>query len=124
LETRFGHSRSIATSGFIPKTTVPNTPAPKYTEVPREFRIDLGQQTTGFLRSTVLTTFQVSPGGAQNLWGLAVGPPGLMKSPALSEALRPLHRLVTDAHAQYEEQMLAHHFRLAEQRRHPAASRT
>ena len=42
-----------------------------------------------------------------NLWGLAVGPPGIMKSPALAEALRPLHRLVTDAHAQYEEQMLA-----------------
>jgi putative DNA primase/helicase len=48
-----------------------------------------------------------------------------MKSPALAEALRPLHRLVTDAHAQYEEQMLAHHFRLAEQnaRRHDLARR-
>jgi putative DNA primase/helicase len=51
-----------------------------------------------------------------NLWGLAVGPPGLMKSPALAEALRPLSRLIGDAHAQYEEQMLAHHFRLAEAR--------
>jgi putative DNA primase/helicase len=51
-----------------------------------------------------------------NLWGLAVGPPGIMKSPALAEALRPLHRLVTDAHAQYEEQILAHHFRLTEQK--------
>jgi Protein of unknown function (DUF3987) len=49
-----------------------------------------------------------------NLWGLAVGPPGMMKSPALAEALRPLHRLVTDAQAQYEEQMLTHQFRLAE----------
>src|SRR5215470_20392239 len=60
-----------------------------------------------------------------NLWGLAVGPPGLMKSPALTEALRPLHRLLTDAHAQYEEQLLAHHFRLAEQkaRRHDLARR-
>ena len=26
-----------------------------------------------------------------NLWGLAVGPPGSLKSPALAEALRPLH---------------------------------
>ena len=60
-----------------------------------------------------------------NLWGLAVGPPGMMKSPALAEALRPLHRLVTDAQAQYEEQMLAHHFRVAEQkaRRHDLARR-
>src|SRR6266542_3392032 len=49
-----------------------------------------------------------------NLWGLAVGPPGMMKSPALAEALRPLHRLVTDAQAQYEEQILTHQFRLAE----------
>lgn len=60
-----------------------------------------------------------------NLWGLAVGPPGLMKSPALAEALRPLSRLVSDAHAQYEEQMLAHHFRLAEAkaRRHDLTRR-
>jgi putative DNA primase/helicase len=60
-----------------------------------------------------------------NLWGLAVGPPGLMKSPALAEALRPLSRLVSDAHAQYEEAMLAHHFRLAEAkaRRHDLTRR-
>ena len=40
-------------------------------------------------------------------------------------ALRPLHRLVTDAQAQYEEQMLAHQFRLAETkaRRHDLARR-
>jgi len=31
------------------------------------------------------------------LWGLAVGAPGSMKSPALAEALRPLRRLITDA---------------------------
>jgi hypothetical protein len=48
--------------------------------------------------------------------GLAVGPQGLMKSPALAEALRPLSRLVSDAHAQYEEEMLADHFRVAEAR--------
>jgi len=57
-----------------------------------------------------------------NLWGLAVGPPGLMKSPALAEALRPLSRLVSDAHAQYEEQMLAHHFHLAEAKGTPPRS--
>ena len=28
-----------------------------------------------------------------NLWGLIVGRPGVMKSPALSEMLKPLHRL-------------------------------
>ena len=46
-----------------------------------------------------------------------------VKSPALAEALRPLQRLVTDAHARYEEGMLAHHFRLAEgkARRHALA---
>src|SRR5262249_37752517 len=49
-----------------------------------------------------------------NLRGLAVGPPGSMKSPALAEARRPLRRLVTDARAQYEEEQLAHQFRLAE----------
>ncbi len=32
-----------------------------------------------------------------NLWGAIVGPPSSMKSPAISEALRPLYRLVRDA---------------------------
>jgi putative DNA primase/helicase len=34
---------------------------------------------------------------AVNLWGGAVGPPGLQKSPAVQEAHRPLQRLVADA---------------------------
>ncbi len=57
------------------------------------------------------------------LWGLAVGPPGSMKSPALAEALRPLRRLITDAQARYEEHRLAQHVRVAEQkaRRHDLA---
>ena len=61
-----------------------------------------------------------------NLWGLAVGPPGIMKSPALAEALGPLRRLVMDAHARYdEEQILTRHFRVAEQkaRRHELVRR-
>jgi putative DNA primase/helicase len=36
-----------------------------------------------------------------NLWGVAIGRPGIMKSPALDEACRPLQRLVTEAHAVY-----------------------
>ena len=60
-----------------------------------------------------------------NLWGLAVGPPGSMKSPALAEALRPLRRLITDAQARYEEHRLAQRIRVAEQkaRRHDLARR-
>ena len=59
------------------------------------------------------------------LWGLAVGPPGSLKSPALAEALRPLRRLITDAQARYEEHRLAQHIRVAEQkaRRHDLARR-
>lgn len=37
-----------------------------------------------------------------NLWGLVVAPPGYMKSPALSEVMRPLHRLESEAHREYE----------------------
>ncbi len=29
-----------------------------------------------------------------NLWGLAIGPPGIMKTPAIKEGLRPLRRLI------------------------------
>jgi putative DNA primase/helicase len=50
------------------------------------------------------------------LWGLAVGPPGSMKSPALAEALRPLRRLITDAQARDEEHRLAQRMRVAEQK--------
>ena len=32
-----------------------------------------------------------------NLWGMFIGPPGLMKSPAMAEALKPLHRLEAEA---------------------------
>jgi putative DNA primase/helicase len=36
-------------------------------------------------------TWQVVP----NMWGLVIGRPGVMKSPALSESLKPLHQLQT-----------------------------
>ena len=40
-----------------------------------------------------------------NLWGMTVGRPGVKKSPALSEALRPLNRLQT---AEFEQWQVAH----------------
>ncbi|MFT4242556.1 MAG: DUF3987 domain-containing protein [Acidovorax sp.] len=36
-----------------------------------------------------------------NLWGLVVGRPGVMKSPALSEVLKPLHRLEAGEREQF-----------------------
>src|SRR5712671_5044743 len=59
------------------------------------------------------------------LWGVAVGAPGSLKSPALAEALRPLRRLITDAQARDEEHRLAQRIRVAEQkaRRHDLARR-
>ena len=32
-----------------------------------------------------------------NLWGAVIGRPGVLKSPAIEEALRPLHRLESEA---------------------------
>jgi len=43
--------------------------------------------------------WQVTP----NLWGVIVGRPGVMKSPALAEALRPLDRLAAIAGDAYKE---------------------
>lgn len=40
-----------------------------------------------------------------NLWGCIVGRPGAMKSPALSEVLRPLDRLAAEASKSHEEAM-------------------
>ncbi|MGI8854098.1 MAG: DUF3987 domain-containing protein [Methyloceanibacter sp.] len=39
-----------------------------------------------------------------NLWGCAVGRPGVMKTPAIGEALKPLHRLDVKAREAYETQ--------------------
>jgi Protein of unknown function (DUF3987) len=43
-----------------------------------------------------------------NLWGCVVAPPGFLKSPAASEALKPLRRLETKAAADFKEAMVAH----------------
>ncbi len=32
-----------------------------------------------------------------NLWGMFIGRPGMLKSPAMSEALKPIHRLEAEA---------------------------
>jgi putative DNA primase/helicase len=40
-----------------------------------------------------------------NLWGMIVGKPGVFKSPALAEALKPLHRLETTARDKYKEEL-------------------
>ena len=49
-----------------------------------------------------------------NLWGVAVGPPGIMKTPALQEALKPLHRLVFEAKLAHERRRAEHEFLAAE----------
>ncbi len=51
--------------------------------------------------------WQVTP----NLWGVIVGRPGVMKSPALAEALRPLDRLAAIAGEAYKQAMRDHEIR-------------
>ena len=43
-----------------------------------------------------------------NLWGCIVGRPGMMKSPAMSEALKPLHRLDAVAREEHANALKAH----------------
>jgi putative DNA primase/helicase len=43
-----------------------------------------------------------------NLWGCIVGRPGMMKSPAMNEALKPLHRLDKLARGEHAEALRAH----------------
>jgi hypothetical protein len=40
-----------------------------------------------------------------NLWGGVVAPPGYMKSPALSEVMKPLHRLESEAHREHVSEL-------------------
>ena len=46
-----------------------------------------------------LDNWKVTP----NLWGACIGRPGVMKSPALSEAMLPLRRLEAEANEAYQE---------------------
>jgi len=41
-----------------------------------------------------------------NLWGGVIAPPGFLKSPALAETLKPLHRLAHDAALRYKQELL------------------
>ncbi len=43
-----------------------------------------------------------------NLWGVVVGRPGVMKSPALGEILKPLDRLMAQANDQHKEALKEH----------------
>jgi Protein of unknown function (DUF3987) len=47
-----------------------------------------------------------------NLWGGVVGRPGIMKTPALDEAKKPLQRLEIDALKEHENQKQAHEIKL------------
>ncbi len=40
-----------------------------------------------------------------NLWGAVIGRPGIMKTPALAEVMKPFHRLEIQALKQYEEDL-------------------
>jgi len=51
-----------------------------------------------------------------NLWGMVVGRPGVLKSPALAEAMRPLRRLITDAQELHEQERAKYRATLAEQK--------
>jgi putative DNA primase/helicase len=48
-----------------------------------------------------------------NVWGAIVGPPSAMKSPALSEAQRPLRRLMATAAEAYQKAIADHDARVA-----------
>ena len=48
-----------------------------------------------------------------NLWGLVIGRPGIMKSPALEEALKPIRRLVAVERSEFQAKRIEHEFLVA-----------
>src|SRR5262249_17431661 len=56
-----------------------------------------------------------------NLWGMIIGRPGLMKSPAMEQALKPLHRLEIEAGDKNEKARHEHatQFQTFKQKRKP-----
>jgi putative DNA primase/helicase len=53
-------------------------------------------------------------GVVPNIWGLVVGRPGLMKTAAMQEALRGVHRLIGEAREAYQQAVGKHEFQVAE----------
>ena len=53
-----------------------------------------------------------------NLWGGFVGKPGMLKSPAMMEALKPLHHLEAEAAKAHAEALVAHQAALADFKLH------
>jgi Protein of unknown function (DUF3987) len=53
-----------------------------------------------------------------NVWGAFVGKPGMLKSPAMMEALKPLHHFEAEAAKAYAEAVKAHKIELAEFKLH------
>ena len=51
-----------------------------------------------------------------NLWGAITGRPGIFKTPALHEALRPIRRLEAEAHHDYEIELKAHELKAYERK--------
>src|SRR5215813_3400504 len=49
-----------------------------------------------------------------NVWGAIIGRPGQLKSPAMMEALKPLHHLEVEAAKTYDDALAAHMSALAE----------
>jgi Protein of unknown function (DUF3987) len=53
-----------------------------------------------------------------NLWGCFIGRPGMLKSPAMMEALKPLHHLEAEAEKAHTEALVDHEAALAEFKLH------
>src|SRR5262245_25517275 len=53
-----------------------------------------------------------------NLWGCFIGRPGMLKSPAMMEALKPLHHLEAEAAKAHTEALVDHQAALAEIKLH------
>jgi len=49
-----------------------------------------------------------------NIWGAFIGKPGLLKSPAMMEALKPLHHLEAEAAKAHAQALIDHQAALAE----------
>src|SRR5262249_34880580 len=53
-----------------------------------------------------------------NLWGMFIGRPGMLKSPAMMEALKPLHHLEAEAAKAHAAALVDHQVALAEFKLH------
>lgn len=104
----------LRTVPALPEELIPSSLRPWLTDISDRLQVPLEFPTIAAivcLASIIGNQIRIRPKRRDdwlvvpNLWGAIIGRPGVMKTPAISEPMKPLHRLVKEAEARHKEDL-------------------